>query len=134
MAVRPVYVSTNSPLFFDRIDIEFKFHAGFSVKQKQANIKELHSNFSRLYPDRKLLEVSSKSLTDLGINLSAFNLKADEVSLECAFQSSKVFEHGGPFRDLLSKTSRESKKDDRLKSSGKLVKFNYRDLEFIALV
>ena len=55
MATRPVYVSTNSPPFFDRIDVEFKFHAGFSVKQKQANIKELHSNFSRLYPDRKLL-------------------------------------------------------------------------------
>ena len=59
-----------------------------------------------------------------------YDLKADEVSLECAFQSSKVFEHGGSFRDLLSKTSREAKKDDRLKSSGRLVKFNYDDIDF----
>lgn len=35
-------------------------------------------------------------------------------SVECAFQSSKVFENGGAYTDLLYKTSREAK-DERLK-------------------
>ena len=46
-------------------------------------------------------------------------------SVESAFQSSKVFERGGPYKDLLKKTSREAKKDPRLKESGKLVSFYY---------
>ncbi len=46
-------------------------------------------------------------------------------SVESAFQSSKVFENGGPFKDLLAKTSKEAKKDVRLKESGKLIAFEF---------
>lgn len=50
--------------------------------------------------------------------------KSDKTfSVESAFQSSKVFEHGGPYKDLLLVSSRQAKKDDRLKNSGKLIAF-----------
>ena len=61
----------------------------------------------------------------MGRSLSAFNLKLDGVLLECVFQSSKVFENGGPYRDLLEVSPKEAKRDERLKSSGKLVAFDY---------
>lgn len=46
-------------------------------------------------------------------------------SVETAFQSSKVFERGGPFTDLLDESSRSAKKDIRLKESGNLVEFRF---------
>ena len=51
-------------------------------------------------------------------------------AVECAFQSSKVFENGGPYTDLIFKTSREAKKDPRLKESGKLIAFKYFKTEY----
>ena len=45
--------------------------------------------------------------------------------VECAFQGSKVFELGGPFIDLFGKTSREAKRDERLRSSGRLIGFRF---------
>ena len=41
------------------------------------------------------------------------------------FQSSKVFEHGGPYLDLLEGTSIDAKRDPRLNSSGQLTKFSF---------
>ena len=69
----------------------------------------------------------------LGIALSAFNLKfLDESSgkkypLENIFQSSKVFENGGPYKDLLSVHPKDAKRDERLKTSGNLICFNYNN-------
>ena len=47
------------------------------------------------------------------------------MSVECAFQGSKVFEKGGPYSDLYSVSSKEAKTDDRLRNSGNLVAFNF---------
>lgn len=47
------------------------------------------------------------------------------MSVEPIFQSSKVFEKGGPYKDLLRKTSLEAKKDKRIKESGDLIYFDY---------
>lgn len=77
------------------------------------------------------MEISSKSTDLLGVQLSAFNLMIEtkktskKFSVECAFQSSKVFEHGDPYKDLLCNDSRSAKKDERLKSSGRLIAFEY---------
>lgn len=46
-----------------------------------------------------------------------------EFSVESAFQASKVFEKGGPYKDLLDVTSKQAKKDERLRNSGKIIKF-----------
>ena len=53
------------------------------------------------------------------------------TSVECAFQSSKVFERGGPFIDLLWKDSREAKRDPRLRGEfGKLIGFQFEGIDY----
>jgi len=65
----------------------------------------------------------------LGRQLSAFNLMLEdkvgrrEVSVENAFQASKVFERGGPFLDLLNVSPADAKRDPRLQESGRLTGF-----------
>lgn len=134
MAIRPIYQSQSQTPFFKAIDVNFQFYSGFSTSQKQKTIESLHKQYNESYPDHKVLEISSKSKSDLGISLSAFNLKLQtprqNCSVECAFQSSKVFEGGGPYIDLLDKSSREAKKDTRLHESGKLIAFQYFEQKF----
>ncbi|MBU3205203.1 DarT1-associated NADAR antitoxin family protein [Clostridium algidicarnis] len=131
MAKRSVFKVSDSPeKYIEKIDVEFKWYPGFSVSQKQKSIKELHCNYKKIYSNDDILEVSSKSENELGIKLSAFNLIINTkdnrtFSVESAFQSSKKFELGGPYIDILNKTSREAKKDPRLKDSGKLVAFEF---------
>src|SRR6266540_296198 len=76
-----------------------------------------------------VLEVSSKSEDPLGVSLSAFNLTlriggSRRMSVESAYQGSKVFEKGGPFHELYDAPSREAKKEERLRGSGRLIAFN----------
>lgn len=135
MAQRPVYVSIDRAPYVKRTDMEFKFYSGFSLAQKQRCIDSLHVAFRETNPDARLLEISSKSPSELGIKLSAFNLRiilksGKSFSLESAFQGSKVFENGGAYTDLLYKSSREAKKDPRLKTSGNLKAFKYFGREF----
>jgi len=82
----------------------------------------------------KVLEVSSKSREKLGVALSAFNLSFTTVkynrtlSVECAYQGSKVFENGGPYIDIFGMTSRKARKDERL--SGRLTGFRFFDTDW----
>lgn len=48
-----------------------------------------------------------------------------EFSLECACQASKVFERGGPFKDLLMVKSIDAKRDPRLNQHGWLIKLQF---------
>lgn len=131
MAKRPVFISNpNNKDYVDVKNIEFEWHSGFSIKQKQKSMYSLHEKISENYPTLKVLEISSKSNIELGVSLSAFNLmiktkRKKEISVETAFQASKVFENGGPFVDLFEKTSKEAKKDKRLKNSGRLIHFQF---------
>lgn len=106
---------------------EFKFYTGFALSQKQKSIVSLHEQILKKYPNSNILEVSRKSGNPLGILLSAFNLKlninGNSYPVENIFQSSKVFSLGGPYKDLLQVHPREAKRDERLKSSGKLIAF-----------
>jgi hypothetical protein len=65
----------------------------------------------------------------VGQKLSAFHLKIKvgdkQATVECVYQGSKVFERGGPYADLYWKTSREAKRDQRLRESGKLIGFKF---------
>ena len=130
MAQRPVYISEiNNKMLVKTDMVDFTYHNGFAVSQKQKSIQSLHQAIEKKYGFTKVLEVSSKSEEPLGVALSAFNLMIQDdkanlsYSVECAFQSSKVFESGGPYMDLLKATSREAKKDNRLRNSGNLTKF-----------
>lgn len=128
MANRPVFVMSLDKRYCIRENVEFEFFSGFSDKQQKKSIQSLHQAYLKKHADKKILEISSKSEVELGIRLSAFNLmirtpNGKEFSVESAFQASKVFEKGGPYKDLLDVTSKQAKKDERLKNSGKIIKF-----------
>ncbi len=136
MAVRPVFMANDKAPYFVTEDIEFKWNGGFSLSQKRANIKSIHEEFLKKHPEKKILEISSKSAQEGGEQLSAFFLKKyvpeleKSVPVECVFQSGKVFQNGGPYADLLNVTPKEAKTDTRLKESGALVKFVFNGKEF----
>lgn len=128
MAKRLIFKSLNNDIGVDIIEIDFEYFSGFALIQKQKSIKSLHESAAKLGYNN-ILEVSTKSPDELGVSLSAFNLSAKtqkgeyEFTVERAFQASKVFEYGGPYVDILKKTSREAKKDIRIRNSGKIIKF-----------
>lgn len=129
MAKRKTFVVSLNDIFEEK-EIEFVFYSGFSITQKQKSIESLHNAIKELYYDAEILEISSKSPIELGRKLSAFNLKLDGIALENIFQSSKVFEYGGPYEDLLSKTPIEAKKDPRIKDSGRIIGFKYQGINY----
>lgn len=132
MAKRICFISVpyEYPIFKEVL-IEFKYYNGFSVSQKQKSIEALHESIKQINKDLRIMEISTKSNSPIGVGLSAFNLKffdeklGKEFPLENIFQSSKVFESGGPFRDLLNKHPKDAKRDERLKTSGNLKHFYY---------
>ena len=134
MAERPVFVpALGGSLLVEEVSIRFPWHPGLAPSQKKRNVVELHlaASAQGLAP---LLEISSKSDLEVGKKLSAFHLKialdGDKTTVECAFQGSKVFEQGGPFHDLYWKSSREAKRDPRIRESGKLVRFEFEGETF----
>lgn len=125
MANRPAWRYNSEKSKLEKTSYEFVFNAGFSVVQKQKNIRALHEQISR-----KTLEVSTKSFDEIGVRLSAFNLKLNSIPLENIFQSSKKYENGGPYRDMLEMSPKDAKRDERHQNSGRLVSFVYEKEEF----
>lgn len=129
MANRPVFVVKNTKPYYEIINTEFEYYSGFALSQKQKSIKSLHEAFLSNYSAKKIIEISTKSLENIGVQLSAFNLllktPVGERNIENVFQAGKVFENGGPYTDLLNVSPAEAKKDERLKMSGALISFDY---------
>ncbi|TPG13682.1 DarT1-associated NADAR antitoxin family protein [Sphingomonas oligophenolica] len=130
MAERPVFVpNLSGKSLVLEMPIAFKWHPGMAASQKRKNVEALHeAAHSRGLT--YLLEVSSKSDREIGRRLSAFHQKVRLkdgllVPLECAFQGSKVFEDGGPYNDLYYIDPRDAKRDNRLKESGNLTRFDF---------
>lgn len=136
MAERPVFVPKNSAPFYDTVNIEFKWNGGFAVSQKQKNIKAIHNGFRLIYPEANPLEISSKSPLETGVKLSAFNLMKyvpeldRSIPVENVYQAGKVFENGCQYSDLMLVSPKDAKRDERLKNSGKLIKFRFDGQEF----
>lgn len=138
MAKRPVYfVGQSNEIPVISKEIEFHWFAGMAKSQKQKSIQSLHQSIHDSFDSNlSILEISSKSENELGVQLSAFNLSfslknGQKISVENAFQGGKVFTLGGPYKDLYEKTSMEAKQDPRLKESGSLVKFvSFNDEEW----
>lgn len=136
MAQRPLFIpSLDGPLLVRTVAVTFDWFPGLSVSQKQRSIDSLHDAAGQLSGINKVLEVSSKSREELGISLSAFNLALTNPthsrrSVECAFQGSKVFEQGGPYTDIYGMSSREAKRDERLRTSGHLICFRFLDIDW----
>jgi len=133
MAVRPIYLpSQNDRDYVDVIPVTFGWVPGLSISQKHKSIAALHDAARAALGVPWVLEISTKSEQELGRALSAFNLLVDrrsghKISVECAFQGSKAFERGGPYIDLYERSSREAKRDNRLKDSGRLLAFEFAD-------
>lgn len=129
MTVRPVYLPSLEKPYFKVKNIDFDYQPGLAPSQKKKNSENLHRKFNEVFPDKKILEVSTKSDVKAGQDLSPFNLKKHIKSLkksfpvENIFQASKVFYSGGPFYDLLGCPPLEAKRDSRLSNNGKLVYF-----------
>lgn len=127
---RPIFIPNRDNIGVIEHEIEFDWHMGMSSEVRKRSIQSLHQK-AQLQGFNKILEASSKSEQEIGIYLSAFFLKNIKgYSVENLFQSSKVFENGGPFRDLLTVTPREAKKDSRLKSSGNLLNFTFNNKDY----
>ena len=135
MSRRLVFVPDSASPYVSELSLYFEYLSGSSLQHKQRSIASLHASYVAKFPSSRVLEVSSKSERGLGVQLSAFNLMIEHpgrgsYSVECAFQASKVFSHGGPFVDLFDASSRAAKTDRRLRASGKLIGFKYFAHEF----
>lgn len=130
MAERLYFMSTCDKYVFKELVGEFTYYSGFAISQKQKSIASLHETIRRVNHSDKILEVSSKSTNETGVKLSAFNLLLGNYNLENIFQSSKKFSNGGLYSDLLNVSPKDAKRDERLKSSGKLIGFVYNGKEY----
>jgi hypothetical protein len=136
VARRPVFLPTGDSrnLVSDQF-VEFEWFPGMSLKQKQRSVAALHTMARHLLRVSQPLEISSKSPDGLGVLLSSFNLKfttqrGRTLTVEAAFQGSKVFAEGGPYRDIFNMPPREAKRDPRLRDSGALVAFSFFGTEW----
>jgi len=135
MAIRPIFTPEfNGFPYVETVDVEFKWYPGFAKSQMQKTIASLHEAAEKqgIAP---ILEISRKSESRLGVSLSAFNLPLEtsngqKMSVECAYQGSKVFENGGPYHDLYTVSSKSAKTDERLQNSGELIAFNFFGEDF----
>lgn len=118
-------------------EVDFEWHKGISFQVRQRSLFSLHENIKKLGIAENPLEVSSKSFEELGVRLSAFNLegvipnKKSRFTVETVFQSCKKFKNDfdSLYRDILTKTSREAKQDERLKGKD-LEYFDYFGLKW----
>ena len=120
MAKRPAWTIENGNVKCKEFD--FAWNGGFAVSQKRKNINALHQSIADA-TGQTALEISSKGEVELGNQLSAFNMKTNGVYIENVFQASKRYENGGPYLDLLDVAPKDAKRDERHKTSGKLVAF-----------
>lgn len=135
MAKRFVYIPTDGEPGVREVEVEFEWFPGFAVSQKQKSIASLHraADEAGFHP---ILEISSKSENELGVRASAFNLSFltkssnRKVSVEAAFQGSKVFAFAGPFPEMYDMTAREAKKEIRVRQNGTLTKFSFFGKDF----
>lgn len=131
MATRPVFeIGYSAPYYFEQ-PIDFVWNKGLNINQKRKNVIALHESYTTKFPTKYILEISSKSLQEDGLPLSAFKLQKFVPSLRKAlpveniYQGGKIFENGGPCLDMYDMTAREAKKDERLHSLGLVTGFYY---------
>ena len=134
MAVRPVF-EADDKIYVKICDTEFEFYNGFSRAQKQRSIDSLHMEYESRHRGKRALEISGYSQEKSGTELSAFSLTKElkdgrKLPVEVIFQAGKKFEEGGPYIDLLDAAPGAAKKDERLRTSGRIVSFEFDGRSF----
>ena len=127
MAIRPAWCLSDGHVLEEFFN--FDWNLGFAPSQKKKNVSNLHKAINTKSPGN-VLEISTKSDIELGYNLSAFILKLNGICLENVFQSSKKYEHGGPYLDLITALPVYAKRDMRHQTSGDLISFVYESNEW----
>jgi len=137
MAKRPIFLpdieSENN--FVKIINIEFQWTPGLAFSQQQKNVKSIVENAKKEH-NLNILEVSTKSMDPIGKKLSAFNLTLNlenlgiefdpkYITVESAYQGSKIFENGVPCKEIYKKNSSEAKKEIATQSDSVLLNFNF---------
>lgn len=129
MTTRPVYIACPEKGVYS-LPVEFKWCSGLTMSDKQNNAESLRSA-AEAQIGQRVMEISTRGRDEYGQALSAMNMnlilitggQPCNVNLEAYYQASKVFEHGGPHRDLIARSAFEAKADPRLKESGALKGF-----------
>ncbi len=134
MAKRPIFIPQikRGPLI-EVVMIDIVWHGGFSLSQKQRNIRELHEK-ARIAGIAPVLEISTKSPEEVGRRLSAFSLKIEAsghlYSLESVYQSSKVFSDSGQHISLIEAEPFEAKRRIRELGKGRIVSFRFEGKDY----
>ena len=119
--------AVGSDMAFEEIIVEFEYIKGMSFSQKQKNVLSFHKSIKERFPNNRIIEISTKSQSPLGVKLSAFNLKLDSYPLECIFQSSKVFEGNVQYNHLLFEDPKTAKQYIRENVSSPIIGFKYKN-------
>jgi type I restriction enzyme M protein len=84
---------------FEEVVQDFSWTSGRSMVAKRQQIKSLHAALAERFPLDSILEISTKSPNQIGVLLSAFNLRLPGahggIPLESAYQAAKVFRISG---------------------------------------
>lgn len=129
MAIKMCFAVGSTTSFEERL-VEFEYVKGMAFSQKQKNVLSFHESISNKFPSERIIEISTKSNSPLGVKLSAFNLKLDGFPLECVFQSSKIFEGGVQYKNLLYEEPKIAKQYISENVSLPLVGFKYNGETF----
>lgn len=143
MATRPIFAplkgrrshdgKNNRGPLYETIPIELTWNGGFAVSQKQKNIVTLHEN-AKAIGISSVLEISTKSMQEVGRRLSAFNLKIDVFGtmkcLESVYQSSKVFAGSGQHEFLMDLDPFQAKREIRNLADGPIIEFRFMGEKF----
>lgn len=129
-SVRPIFIPKKNDIGVIEQNVSFDWHMGMSAVVKQRSIFSLHEK-AKEKGFYHILEASSKSQQEIGIQLSAFFLKDDKgFPVENLFQSSKVFDGGKQFIELKFVSPREAKQDWRIRNCGDMLKFSFENRDF----
>lgn len=134
----PIYFIEYEKPFYkvEAVEVEKKEEMSFGEKQMLTSL--VHNKINEVHPNLKVLEVSTKSLVDTGVSLSAFNLlkcvpfSDAPLTVESLYQGSKKFHSGGPYTDLYYCTPKEAKKDERISVGGIPNSYSFDGVEYPA--
>ena len=129
MATKMCFIVNEKNIFLEEI-ITFDYVKGLAFSQKQKNVLSFHKSIKELYPDKKIMEISTKSFDEIGVRCSAFNLKLNGYYFESVFQSSKVFEGNVRYDYLKYRLPKEAKQFIHDTEHGELMYFEYNNQKF----
>lgn len=134
-ATRPVFIPFKSAPWVEVVEVAVPSRY-VNRDEMQAYLSTWQENACRDHALAPILECSSVSPEPIGKTLSAFNLRfktpatGRTISVESAYQGSKVFKNGGPFHDIYDKDSRSAKTDRRTRESGQILGFDFFGRQF----